>query len=486
RSRTVSAEPACRRNRTPSPLPLRNRMSPAPSSRESSEDGEDMEEIQFPTLLNRIEPEVPVVKEYGLSDTDVELHGRWFNFEVETKDQCRQLYKAAERDDYALRYLDYLNVTHQHAIERSAGITYLLAKWGKFIKRHRVRRDSARARFDLRTRPPNTRHRRKAGRLRRDAESAAASKSSLATTNTTTLGPTSPTHTRVPSTDVVMTESFTDEDAPMITNLGNEPTPGTSVPTAQSWEVAVSKLSASGKQWSTSLPEDWPAGVRLNVGGEARRVTNSTRRTRTIPWDPDVTTWDALQALAPAVGLDGDTARRDEFVRAAATAFAMEGVMAALRSRIPSPPGTRPMEPWPFLTNSVTPTQVCLWFADHGIDVDSTLALSLHNYSRELVPTYGVELLSIPDVKSYLLREDAETHALPAGFCYPDLAPAQHRSWITASEQYVLGLREPLPPPSLPPLVTTTTKSDRRDNSPVASSPSPIEVDWSIDDAEDV
>lgn len=309
-----------------------------------------------------------------------------------------------------------------------------------------------------------------------DADGPIAPEASLADTDVDMSGPTNPTGSL---------NEGTDHTPPSINSPDGAPSYS-----ADAWDEAVSTLSASGKQWSTSLPEDWPFGVRANLRGSPARISTKLRRARVIPWDPDITAWDALEALAPVADSDGTSDRKNDFLRTAAITWAMEGAGLALRALILSPTGDRAMEPWPFDTKGMSPLQVVLWFADHGIEPGSTIARSLHLYARELAPTYGTVLSDLPDGDTYLRGELIDMSVLPSGFSYPPMASEMSRNWITKSEEYIQGLNRPAPASSAEPTTRNTStelkkpKSRKRATVKPASSVSPRETDWGTDDTD--
>ncbi|KAF7965392.1 hypothetical protein HWV62_44067, partial [Athelia sp. TMB] len=318
RSPTRARSPSERSSPLPSPS-SRGPVSDQDDSQDASPDEADKEE---PSLLRRMDIEPTRDRHrgenYPRSLTTRTLHSNWFGSPFETKTQVKKLFKAANKDEYALRYVDYLNTIHQLSAERSDGIKYLLARWGRFIQRNRVRRDRAKERVNLPTRPANTRHRRLPGRSRRQPEITEPIDASLASRISGECPTASTSGTRSGNDvdhDVPMTELHSDVELVTASVIAVPPPPiaepileGDQVLTADSWETAISRLSPSGRQC-------------------------------------DLEGWDALQSLAPIMEPDGNMARREVFISAAATVWAMGDMVTTLRAMIPSPRGDRAAEP---------------------------------------------------------------------------------------------------------------------------------------------
>lgn len=77
--------------------------------------------------------------------TNRKLHGDWSGQPINTIAECEELFRAAETDEQALLYLDYLNAVSQpRGVVCSAGQQFLVTHWGSFIRINRKRCDAAR------------------------------------------------------------------------------------------------------------------------------------------------------------------------------------------------------------------------------------------------------------------------------------------------------------------------------------------------------
>ncbi|KAF7985436.1 hypothetical protein HWV62_5167 [Athelia sp. TMB] len=414
--------------------------------------------------------------------TSRDLHGPWMTFRVDTVNDCKALYRAAERDWQAMLYLDYCNTAFQQPDHRrTEGSQYLIANWNDFLRTHRERRDQLRLEHHVPFRPAGTRSRRRAFPLTSSAFTIPSP--SLATTPSASPTPPVPSPTLsvqepppsdTTSEDHQMDDGTQDSESdylPVLTaptwvealnrqfeeRLAQDrayvPEPAPPVPhTAASWDEALSQLSPVGREWASSAPEDWPFGVRAFMGWEPVRVTSNLHGNRILPFDDDVRGWSWLDGLAPE-RTNGDTTRYDQFMRVAIETMAIPSLYTTLCDYLSTAIGDRPIEHFPFETDRLTSIVVVQWIRDHGVWTGSEDMLVMHGYAQQAIDQYSGHNRFLT-VEDYLNVHSRAARNADAYFQYPPIAPGLTRDWTTSGEDHLAERRvdptpdwtTPLPP----------------------------------------
>ena len=189
KSRDSSPSPSASRTRSPSPTRARSRSRSAErrteataqvnrSTRTTTNDDSPVppnDSHGAHTLASRISPVAPPPYSAAVpranrtphrgankprNMSSWALHGPWMTFNVDTVEDAKTLFAAAEHDDQALLYLDYCNSTFQAPGQRrTEGIQYLISRWNWFLGDQRDRRDYLRSINAVPFRPAGTRSR---------------------------------------------------------------------------------------------------------------------------------------------------------------------------------------------------------------------------------------------------------------------------------------------------------------------------------------
>lgn len=322
-------------------------------------------------------------------------HGAYADAEIDTIDDARKLLKAAETNNDACRYLDWINSQLQKSTgKRTVGQQEIVTRWSGFLAFNKERRNAARAEAGL---PPASNLARRSSR-------------------------------RPPAADSGDTLQRMDIDvAPTGTVQSAEERR-----THDEWFAA---LLPTQRLYAGATPSQWPAGMRQDVQGVPTWVAPAQRQDRLTPWAGDAEAASHARELAP-LRRNHDAAsniRRQEFLRLFWSVWNTPGLFARLTTELGLRPGHRPLEHFPFATSNMTPLTVVLWVLDHGIGPDSRLIPMFESYAPHTIrdqPSLAPLIVHRP-IEDWIAEFGALLHAESHTLRYP---PSVESSWTTVTE----------------------------------------------------
>jgi hypothetical protein len=341
------------------------------------------------------------------SESTAELHGSWANVPIISIEDWARLRTAATtaRDDFALRYIAYLNTRHQQNAQehRSAGVASLLREWGGLIK---LDTGDTRARYAS-MRAPKAR------------KSAAKPQGAQAPAP----------HVDTPRVNLPRT------DAPRGASPGSN-RPG---PQATPQELL--------NYWSQVPMGDWPRGMRNHMG----QLPDPSKPGEL--GSPDTDDMMAQRVLSdtmpPRRHRDTSTKiARLRYSNMFINLFSIQGLYRAIISRIGAPLGHRPRDGFLFDTRNMDLSHVALWLHDHGLSPASLEVRQLETWASRVraISDHRAEDGNWSSFPCSL--ENVETdmfevlNSLALSFSYPPRVPsAASRSWQTAAELFVVNAR---------------------------------------------
>lgn len=271
-------------------------------------------------------------------------HGVYADTEIKTVDDVKRLLKAAETNNDACQYLDWINTQLQKgSTARTVGQQELVTRWSGFLAFNKERRNAARTEAGL---PAATNESRKC--RGRPASSGNASN-------------------------------------PMEVD---EALPGTAPSTAErDHHTWYATLLPAQQVYAGATPSQWPAGMCQDIGGVPTWVPPFAQQEWLAPWAGDTKAAMFSRGLAPQCR-NHDSAsniRRQEFLRVFWSLWNTPGLYTHLATEIRLTPGNQPLEHFPFITNNITILTIVLWLLDHGVGPDSRMIPLLESYAQHTI-----------------------------------------------------------------------------------------------------
>ena len=332
-----------------------------------------------------------------LNQTSVELHGDWPNRPINTVADWEGIAAAAKNgDDYALRYIMYLNTRHQMEgrLGRSAGIAALLSGFNGLIKSAPV-------------------------------ESRYASLKSKGRTNNPTSFPSG-----LPPNNPGNHSSGSGQPNPdnaALVGSGQNSTAKTGDKSRKKTRPGPSDdLDQHVRYWSHVSMPSWPAGLRLAIG----RLPSSSDFGFAEPHREDLQALRFMYETQPIRRHDDVATKRarrnyrDQFVRL----FSIFGLYRSIVEQFQSNRGSRIRAPFPFDTRNLELHQVALWLHDHGLAFDSNELENIERWAsderlRSDSQSAEGDWSSPPhSLNSYAVENSTILEQLPVEFRYPPAA----------------------------------------------------------------
>lgn len=331
---------------------------------------------------------------------EARLHGRFSHTPIVSVADASALITAAGTDDYALRYLDFLNTQLQPSTRnRTEGQHELVTRWNSFIAFNGERRDQARTAMGI----PLSK------KVKRPLPPAAAGSS---------------------------TDKMETDEAP--------PAPPNSVDHL-TW---VASLRPNQRGFANTPASQWPAGVRQMVHGQAVEVPRNVGNIFLEPHEGDSVAASTTRRLAPLrINKDqGLNIHRQEFLRTWGGMFCTRGLFARIAQELRLTVGVRDLEHFPYDTRNVDVISIVRWVLDHNIGPASRTITALEDYAP-LTIARQANLADFPQrtpdewVASFGTQLNEASHTLR----YPPLVSGATIT-TTSSEVQLLGHRPRVAP----------------------------------------